>query len=54
VSSRCWTLSPSRFAGLWDECPRCFYLEIALGFPRPRPLVSKVIGQIEERMKAGC
>ena len=30
-----WTLSPSDFASLWDDCRRCFYLHVAGGFPRP-------------------
>jgi hypothetical protein len=54
VSHRCWKLSPADFAFLWDECPRCFYLKVVLGFPRPRPLVPKVVSRIDERMKAGC
>lgn len=54
MSSRCWKLSPPDFAFLWDECPRCFYLEVVLGFPRPRPLAPKILSRIEERMKAGC
>ena len=54
MSSRCWTLGPSDFGLLWDDCPRCFYLEVVLGFPRPRPLVPKAFSWIEERMKAGC
>ena len=54
MSDRCWKLSPSDFAFLWDECPRCFYLKVVLGFPRPRPLMPKVFGQIDEQMKACC
>lgn len=30
-----WKLSPSDFAFLWEECKRCFYLKVALGFNRP-------------------
>lgn len=54
MSRRCWTLNPSDFAFLWDECPRCFYLKVVLGFPRPRPLVPKVFTRIDEQMKACC
>ena len=35
MSSQRWTLSPSDFASLWDDCRRCFYLHVARGFPRP-------------------
>jgi len=35
MSSHRWTLSPSDFGSLWDDCPRCFYLHVARGFPRP-------------------
>ena len=31
-----WGLSPSDYAFLWDECPRCFYLKVALKQPRLR------------------
>jgi hypothetical protein len=54
VSSRCWKLSPSDFAFLWDECPRCFYLKVVLGFPRPRAPMPEVLTRIDEQMKAGC
>jgi hypothetical protein len=54
VGDRCWTLSPSDFAFLWEECPRCFYLEVVRGFPRPRPAMPKVFAQVEAQMKAGC
>ena len=33
-----WGLSPSDFAFLWDDCPRCFYMKVArkhLDPPRP-------------------
>jgi hypothetical protein len=45
-----WTLSPSDFTSLWAECPRCFYLHVARGFPRPaaEPLV------LDARLKASC
>ena len=54
MSNRCWKLSPSDFAFLWEECPRCFYLEVVRGFPRPRPAMPKVFTQIDEQMKACC
>ena len=54
MSSRCWTLSPSDVAALWEECPRCVYLEVACGFPRPRPVPSKLVAQLDAQMKACC
>ena len=54
MSSRCWTLSPSDVASLWEECPRCVYLEVARGFPRPRPVLSKLVAQIDAQMRACC
>ncbi|HEU5321124.1 MAG TPA: hypothetical protein VFX28_09995, partial [Methylomirabilota bacterium] len=52
MSHRCWTLSPSDFALLWEDCRRCFYLEIVSGFRRPRPAMPKIFTVIDERMKA--
>lgn len=40
MSVRIWSLSPDDLGTLWDECPRCFYLAAAAGFPRPQPTVS--------------
>ncbi|EKD87781.1 MAG: hypothetical protein ACD_35C00212G0001, partial [uncultured bacterium] len=28
-------LSPSQLTFAWDECPRCFYLDVVLGIKRP-------------------
>jgi len=52
VSRRCWTLDPSDLA-YWEACPRCFYLKVVLGFPRPGPRVPEIVARLEERMKAG-
>ena len=50
MSSHRWTLSPTDFASLWDDCRRCFYLHVARGFPRPeRPFPS-----LATRLKASC
>ncbi len=57
MGSSCWTLSPSDVAFLWEECRRCFYLEVARGFPRPRPVMPDVFTRIHGQMKAclgGC
>ena len=50
MSNRRWTLSPSDFALLWDDCPRCFYLHVARGFPRPIAPADKIV----RRFEAAC
>ena len=50
MSTARWTLSPSDFGSLWDECPRCFYLHVARGFPRPGPTPAT----LDARLKASC
>jgi hypothetical protein len=35
MSDRIWTLAPDDLGALWEDCPRCFYLAAAAGFPRP-------------------
>lgn len=47
-----WKLSPSDFAFLWEDCKRCFYLKIVSGFQRPRPIMPKIFGIIDNEMKA--
>src|SRR5205809_5117867 len=44
-------LSPSDFAFLWKECPRCFYLQTARGFRRPRGPFPKIFTLIDRHMK---
>ena len=46
-----WALSPSDFAFLWEECPRCFYNKVVLKQPRPRTPFPKVFGAIDRAMK---
>ena len=46
-----WVLSPSDFAFLWDDCPRCFYLKVARRQPRPRSPFPSVFGKIDRAMK---
>jgi hypothetical protein len=50
MSDHRWTLSPSDFGSLWDECPRCFYLHVARGFPRPGLIPSA----LDTRLKIAC
>ena len=54
MSQRCWALSPSDVAFLWDECPRCFYLKVARGLPRPQAAASSGAVRIIAQMKASC
>jgi CRISPR/Cas system-associated exonuclease Cas4 (RecB family) len=46
-----WALSPSDFAFLWDDCPRCFYLKVDRGESRPRSPFPSVFGRIDRAMK---
>ena len=52
MTRRCWTLSPADLTALWEECPRCFYLDVVRGFPRPRPAPPAVIARIDAQLKA--
>jgi hypothetical protein len=54
VSGRCWTLSPSDFAFLWEECPRCFYLDAVRAFPRPQPPPPRIVARIDAQLRASC
>ena len=46
-----WAFSPSDFAFLWDDCPRCFYLKVVRRQPRPRSPFPSVFGRIDRAMK---
>jgi hypothetical protein len=46
-----WTLSPSDFAFLWDDCPYCFYMKVARKSGRPRTPFPKVFTLIDGAMK---
>ncbi len=48
---RCWKLSPSDFAFLWEECKCCFYLKVVNDFQRPRPVMPKIFTVIDSHMK---
>jgi len=50
MSSQRWTLNPFHFISLWDECRRCFYLQVARGFPRP----ALRAGALDTRVKHSC
>lgn len=44
-------LSPSMLTFFWDECPRCFYLDVVLGYKRPSTAFPKVFSRIDSLMK---
>ena len=44
-------LSPSMLTFFWDECPRCFYLQVVRGISRPSMAFPKVFGRIDSLMK---
>lgn len=47
-----WTLSPSDFAFLWEECKRCFYLKVARNLRRPSAPMPRIFTRIDAQMKA--
>lgn len=51
MPNRTWTLSPSDFAFLWEECKRCFYLKVVSGFRRPGGPMPKIFNIIDAQMK---
>jgi len=44
-------LSPSSLTFFWDECPRCFYLQIVRGINRPSMVFPGVFSRIDSLMK---
>lgn len=52
-SGRIWTLAPSDFAFLWDECRRCFYDKVVRRRRRPAAPFPSVFSRIDLAMKAG-
>ncbi len=45
------TLSPSDFAFLWQECGRCFYLKYVAGYKRPFGAFPSIFGAIDGAMR---
>ncbi len=45
-------LSPSQLTFAWDECPRCFYLDVVRGIKRPPMAFPKVFSRIDSLMKS--
>ena len=46
-----WTLNPSDFAFLWEECKRCFWLKVTRDFRRPQIPMAKIFTVIDEEMR---
>ena len=44
-------LSPSQLTFAWDECQRCFYLDVVMGIKRPPTAFPKVFSRIDSLMK---
>jgi PD-(D/E)XK nuclease superfamily len=51
ASKPCYSLSPSSFAFLYDECPRCFWLQVKHKLYRPRAPFPKMFGNIDAAQK---
>lgn len=47
VPMECFKLSPSDFAFLYEECPRCYYLKVKHGIARPRTPMATIYKQAE-------
>jgi hypothetical protein len=48
---RNWTLSPSEFGFLWQECRRCYFLKVTQKFTRPGTF-PKIFQAIDAQMRA--
>jgi hypothetical protein len=46
-----YTLSPSDFAFLWKDCPRCFYRKVVQGIVPPRSIMPSLFNRIDQTMK---
>lgn len=46
-----WTLAPSDFAFLWEECRRCFYLKVRKRVNRPRTPMPAIFMRIDTLSK---
>eukprot|EP00181_Compsopogon_caeruleus_P003859 CAMPEP_0184679164 /NCGR_PEP_ID=MMETSP0312-20130426/1984_1 /TAXON_ID=31354 /ORGANISM="Compsopogon coeruleus, Strain SAG 36.94" /LENGTH=377 /DNA_ID=CAMNT_0027128439 /DNA_START=1081 /DNA_END=2214 /DNA_ORIENTATION=- len=51
-SQRQYTLSPSDFAFLWDECPRCYYYKVHGILSRPRLPFPSIFNRIDLQMRS--
>jgi len=48
--ARTWTLSPSEFGFLWEECRRCYYLKVTQKYNRPGAF-PKIFQAIDAQMR---
>lgn len=46
-----YTLSPSGFGFLWEECKLCYYMQIVHGFRRPSAPFPSIFSKIDSAMK---
>lgn len=44
-------LTPSSFGFLWEECRRCFYLDVTKGLKRPRMVMPSIFTKIDSAMR---
>jgi len=51
TNPKVYTLSPSDFAFLWQECRRCFYRKVVQRTYRPRSPMPRVFNTIDSKMK---
>jgi hypothetical protein len=51
-AGKAWKLSPSDLTFLYEECPRCFWMKVAGGLPRPRAPFPKIFALLDSQMKA--
>ena len=51
MTDRTWVIAPNDLA-LWDQCRRCFYLALAVDFPRP-PSPNRLAALIGRRVLSG-
>jgi len=52
MSTTRYTLSPSSFAFLWDECKSCFWAHVVQDLRRPRTPFPSIFSKIDAAMKA--
>lgn len=46
-----YSITPSDLTFLWDECQRCFYHKVVMGFKRPASAFPKIFNRIDKLMK---
>jgi hypothetical protein len=51
MKTKLYTLSPSSFAFLWDECKSCFWAHVVQNFRRPMAPFPSIFSRIDSAMK---